>query len=61
MEKTVTKRKLKEFRDRENPWQHRSHIERLCALTEICFTQNHDAATQPGFPRVYQITRKTRS
>ena len=32
MEKTVTKRSLKDFRDRENPWRVRSHEEHLIAM-----------------------------
>ena len=42
MEKTITKRTLKDFRNRENPWVNRSYAERLSAVTEISQTNRYD-------------------
>ncbi len=57
MEKIVTKRSLKEFRDRESPWKNRSYSERLNAMVVICQTHQKDGPTESGFSRIYKITR----
>jgi hypothetical protein len=58
MEKTVTKRSLKDFRHRENPWKDRSYEDRLVAMAVICGTTQNDGSTQPGLSRVHRITRR---
>jgi hypothetical protein len=58
MEKVAVKRSLRDFRNRENPWKNRSHIERLHAMAVICGTDEKHGQAEPGFPRVYRITRK---
>ena len=57
MEKIVTKRSLKEFREKENPWKYKSFEERMIAMREICEGSIDDQNDKQGFPRVYKITR----
>jgi len=57
MEKTVIKRTLREFRDRENPWKDRTYQERLRAMAVICGTQQAHGRAESGFSRLYRITR----
>lgn len=58
MEKSVTKRTLKDFRERETPWKNRSYQERLNAMAVICGTTQNDGSAQSEFPRVYRIYRR---
>lgn len=58
MDKIVIKRTLKDFKDRENPWKNRSYEERLIAMAVICGTNQNNGSVEPGFSRVYRITRR---
>jgi hypothetical protein len=58
MEKTLTQRSLKDFRERENPWKNRSHEERLMAMAVICGNTQNDGQAEPRFPRIYRVFRR---
>ncbi len=58
MEKSVTIRALKDFREKENPWKHRSYEERLIAMAVICGTTQKDGQAELGFPRFYRAFRR---
>lgn len=59
IEAVIRKRTLNQFKDKENPWKHRSFEERLNAMAVICGTQDDDGKAQQRFSRVYSIVRKT--
>lgn len=58
MEKVVTKRSLRDFRQRDNPWKDRGPLERLAAMLLICQTHATHGEAERGFPHVYRIVRK---
>ena len=58
MEKVVKKGSLTGLRNRENPWQNASYLERLAAMTQICEPNQKNGDTERGFSRIYKITRK---
>jgi hypothetical protein len=58
MEKIVTQRSLKNFRERENPWKNRSYEERFIATAVISGTTQQHGTPEPGFSRIHRVFRR---